>query len=605
MPSLKTIPLTGAALEKYYAEQAQQHDEEQRDYYDVSSPPQYSLESHASAESINNRGTTESDAFDNSVIQQDPLFPSFTSGYGSCDEEDNASKEGNFLCDSREFSEVLSRTYIPEEQGHEEQGHEAQGHEEQGHVAVSLRGDRSKSNQTNNSIFQQWGTVPSTNEEGSISTATKAMIAITREKSCLSKIRTKYMQCRDYSLTEDQQEWRKTMQLSPFIRNVPLYMSQPHHRCIQDNNTGTNGSNILFSSSLDETLGSSFLEHGRNASTRIEGPPFSKIGEHVSSVSNVQVKSKDKKRKCCSITFDTRVEELKAYKATRGHCNVRKSEDSSLAQWVTKIRLSRRQIENNDKPNRVLTEDDIKRLTGMGFSWNPAAMHSKINHRIEELKAYKAKNGHCNVRKCEDSSLAQWCTKMRSSRKQIENNDKPIRVLTEDDIKRLTAMGFSWHGFAIHPTIDDRIKELKAYKAKHGHYNVRKCEDSSLAQWCTKMRSARKQIANNEKPRRKLSEDTIKRLTEMGFNWEFIAARVTINDRIEELKAYKAAHGHCNVHKSEYHSLAQWCTKIRLAKRQIENNKKPNRKLTKTNIKRLTEMGFNWDYYSMYFPEIR
>ena len=76
---------------------------------------------------------------------------------------------------------------------------------------------------------------------------------------------------------------------------------------------------------------------------------------------------------------------------------------------------------------------------------------------------------------------------------------------------------------------------------------------------------------------------------------EFIERRSgfkTFHERIEDLKAYKALHGHTNVRKNDDTSLFNWCANMRLAKR---DPKKSNALLNKGRIRALNSIGFGWD----------
>jgi len=41
-------------------------------------------------------------------------------------------------------------------------------------------------------------------------------------------------------------------------------------------------------------------------------------------------------------------------------------------------------------------------------------------------------------------SLGQWCSDVRSSRREMDNNEKPRINLPNDQIKILTGIGFVW-----------------------------------------------------------------------------------------------------------------------------------------------------------------
>ena len=81
----------------------------------------------------------------------------------------------------------------------------------------------------------------------------------------------------------------------------------------------------------------------------------------------------------------------------------------------------------------------------MGFAWD---LNKKIpfNNRLEDLRAYKAKHGHCNVSKSGEKykTIGQWCSDVRISRRKLRNNEKPIINLSNDQIKILTGTGFVW-----------------------------------------------------------------------------------------------------------------------------------------------------------------
>ena len=98
-----------------------------------------------------------------------------------------------------------------------------------------------------------------------------------------------------------------------------------------------------------------------------------------------------------------------------------------------------------------------------------------FEERIEDLRSYKEKHGHLNVRTNEDKSLADWCSRMRHAR---ANPDKSSVKLDEKRIASLDALGFDWRlniarGEFNCKSFEERIEDLRSYKEKHGHLNVR------------------------------------------------------------------------------------------------------------------------------------
>ncbi|MEI8376340.1 MAG: helicase associated domain-containing protein [Planctomycetota bacterium] len=95
------------------------------------------------------------------------------------------------------------------------------------------------------------------------------------------------------------------------------------------------------------------------------------------------------------------------------------------------------------------------------------------------------------------------------------------------------------------------FKELKAFNKTHGHCNVpsRYSLNSTLGSWVDRVRRAKKQGT--------LAEEKVCRLDALGFRWE---RQTPWKQRIKDLKAFKKAHGHCNVsHKYQPDlALGQW-----------------------------------------------
>ena len=77
--------------------------------------------------------------------------------------------------------------------------------------------------------------------------------------------------------------------------------------------------------------------------------------------------TKAKKRKNFRSRFESKVEELKAYKAEHGHFNVKQKKNMSLYNFCLTIRAARK---TPDKSNRKLTADRIAQLDAIGFDWD-------------------------------------------------------------------------------------------------------------------------------------------------------------------------------------------------------------------------------------------
>ncbi|EJK47359.1 hypothetical protein THAOC_33924 [Thalassiosira oceanica] len=120
------------------------------------------------------------------------------------------------------------------------------------------------------------------------------------------------------------------------------------------------------------------------------------------------------------------------------------------------------------------------------------------NESYLKLKAYRAEHGDCKVPK-RHGQLGRWVKKQRDTRK----NDK----LSKERIRKLDDLGFNW---SPRDTWDERLDELKKYKADRGHCDVPQSQ-GPLGEWVLTQRKARKKD--------ELSDERIRKLDDVGFNW--------------------------------------------------------------------------------------
>ena len=87
-------------------------------------------------------------------------------------------------------------------------------------------------------------------------------------------------------------------------------------------------------------------------------------------------KGTKRKRRAPVKSFDDRLNDLMAFKTKYGNCDVsHRGEDPSLGQWCTLLRTSYKKIQNNQKPNIKLSDEQIQRLNDAGFKWSHHLKH--------------------------------------------------------------------------------------------------------------------------------------------------------------------------------------------------------------------------------------
>jgi hypothetical protein len=125
---------------------------------------------------------------------------------------------------------------------------------------------------------------------------------------------------------------------------------------------------------------------------------------------------------------------------------------------------------------------------------------------------------------------------------------------------------------------------LKAFKKEHGHCNVpmRYPPNRRLGHWVNGIRQ--------QKRRGALAKEKIIVLDGLGFSWLRRRRGIMVpwEQRIEDLKAFKKEHGHCNVliTYKPCPTLGRWAQNVRARRKRGE--------LTEEQILSLDALGFRW-----------
>jgi len=150
--------------------------------------------------------------------------------------------------------------------------------------------------------------------------------------------------------------------------------------------------------------------------------------------------------------WNTRLEELKAYKAVHNTCNVawkskaQKAIDpaiTTLGKWVSKQRSEYKKFQEGRKSQ--ITEERIAALDAVGFEWAPGSALVDWDVRLAQLVAYKNEFGNTNVPKtyAPNPQLGQWVQTQRVYYKKWKQGKKTH--LSEERRQKLDDIGFLWH----------------------------------------------------------------------------------------------------------------------------------------------------------------
>jgi superfamily II DNA or RNA helicase len=256
-------------------------------------------------------------------------------------------------------------------------------------------------------------------------------------------------------------------------------------------------------------------------------------------------------------TWEDRLEEIKEFKITNGHCDVPLNYPANpkLGRFVNSMRTQ--------KSRGVLSEHRIKLLEQTGFRWNAQITQDEEawKKRCKQLQDYKDRFGNCNDPNQwkEDPQLGRWALYQR----QMKRSGRIHPKLEE----MLNTLGFDW-GFKInldarrlHDSWAIRYDQLLEFRSLNNHCNVpaRWPENPELGGWVIRQRRLKK--SNQILPERE------KKLIDVGFTWQLvdrsedpsgserISSLESTSERLaaswkrmfDELVCYRGAHGNFDV----------------------------------------------------------
>lgn len=208
--------------------------------------------------------------------------------------------------------------------------------------------------------------------------------------------------------------------------------------------------------------------------------------------------------------------------------------------------------------------------------------------RFRELLEFKRVHGHCNAprRPKETRRMYNWIYKQRTEYRK-ENHGK----LTATQVKLMNEIEFDWApsvGFTINEErFLKRWKELKEYCRVNGDCRVpvNYKPNPSLGRWVKKQRLHYKQN------RMYLSEERIKMLNDLGFEWSLLTRRISPDEILwmkhyEDIKEFKRYHGHCHVPPLPNPALWNW---VWLQRSECSKGRLPQKRK-----RLLAEIGFDW-----------
>jgi len=245
--------------------------------------------------------------------------------------------------------------------------------------------------------------------------------------------------------------------------------------------------------------------------------------------------------------WNSNFELLHLYKKDYGDCLVPHRyviDGVALGKWVDKQRQDYRTLQEGK--SSLMTQERIKKLSGVGFVWN--ALEAQWNSNFELLHLYKKDHGDCLVPKSymiNGVALGSWVNTQRHEYRKLQEGKSS--VMTQERINKLEALGFVWEPFE--DQWDACFEECQQWIEAHEHGRVfshsawTSSTGVSLGNWVTKQRRAYWKFLQGHPSQ--LTKERVDRLNAIGFVWDPTEAKRAW--ALDLLRGYKEEHGHCQV----------------------------------------------------------
>jgi hypothetical protein len=261
------------------------------------------------------------------------------------------------------------------------------------------------------------------------------------------------------------------------------------------------------------------------------------LSEHTEHTEQTS-KPKQKGTEIEDILFDQRVQELKAYRDTNGHCRVpaQYGPNQALGQWVNIVRNQYACHWQGRKTS--LTDARVYELYSLGFVWKPGTKKKEglvgdevWKKRVQELRAYRDTNGHCRVPFLYEpnKALGKWVDNLRAQ--YTRRGQVKTTIFTDARISELASLGFVWK-VSSDELWKTRVEELMEYRDTNGHCRVpaEYEPNKALGWWVNHVRTQYKWRVQGKKTplAEPLTDARISELDSLGFVWKSITTKEAV-----------------------------------------------------------------------------
>jgi hypothetical protein len=217
--------------------------------------------------------------------------------------------------------------------------------------------------------------------------------------------------------------------------------------------------------------------------------------------------------------------ELEQYKAKYGQVNVIKQRKKrALREWCDEQRVQYMRMKWG-KPCSI-SEDQVTKLSELGFVWATTEIPSKgWDEYFADVLIFYIENDSFQIPD-EEADLQQWCETQRAEYQKFMRGVPSL--LTKYKISKLLDVSFplgdnvETERVEAKNSWEEMFSQLLMFKIHNKHLNVPKSM-KGLHTWSCQQRQQEKFMQSNRSAGSKRSaiwEERVRRLTEVGFDWE-------------------------------------------------------------------------------------
>ena len=292
------------------------------------------------------------------------------------------------------------------------------------------------------------------------------------------------------------------------------------------------------------------------------------------------------------LAWDKYYSALCKYKYEFGNIDIKANyvtpDGAELGAWISNLRTAK----NSRRRGYYLTDERIAMLDKLGMIWDKLDYQWEKNYHacVEYYKEHRSLDIPAHYATKDGLRIGAWIRRMRKAR---DGRLKGAQPLTQDQIRRLDAIGMDWQD-SFTQRWEYGYAKAKEYYVQHGDINVPATyvtEDGfPLGKWL------KGHVQTNDKTGRlsiKVTAERKAKLDALGFKWD---AEDSWAKRIAACKEYKAEHGDLNV-SQQYVTvdgiwLGKWLYECRRAYKGEPNQRQKS--LTLEQIQELNALGMDW-----------